>query len=1283
MYRMFNSASAFNQDISKWDTSSVTDMSQMFAYATVFNQNINEWDVSSVQNMNSMFNIAEAINSPLNLWDISSVTDMGNMFYGASSFDQPIGDWNTSAVTNMSGMLGYNTIFNQDISDWNTSSVTSMRWMFRTNAHFNQDISSWDTSKVTTMQAMFDGATSFNQDISDWNTSSVTSMKSMFYGATSFNQDIGKWDTSSVDDMDLMFRYASNFNQCLKSWDVHLISAKPTYFDEGTAFANDTDKLPLWNTTGGTCPQFKLASNGVTITCDGASAGDSEVVNGVTYTKIGSKNDLIVHGGSVDASQVCTSGINDMSEWFYNFTTFDKNVSHWDTSDVTTMEAMFALASDFNQDITKWDTSIVTNMDNMFYGASSIDICLKEWDISSVTARNNFGRNSLFTFYSQPDFLGTAGPKCYQPTASDSSIDINQNSSYTISVSDFNFEDRETADRLEKVKITSLPTNGTLQLNSTDVVLNQEINSSDFNALVFTPETDIYSSNYDSFDFQVNDGYLDSLSSYTMSVNVNPVAPVITSTPLGTINENDTYSYLLGATDYQNDTLSWSVTNGTTLPSWLTINEAGVVSTYSGKQSTGGDLDGNSSVALFGGLSGIAQDTQGNIYVADRNNNKIKKIDTNGNVITIAGSGDTGTADGQGILATFTQPNGVTVDIDGNIYVIGSSNKIRKIDTDGNVTTIAGSGNSGSDDGQGTSATFNGLNGITVDNQGNLYVADSMNNKIRKIDTDGNVTTFTGSGSAGSDDGQGASATFNYPYDVEVDNNGNIYVADYLNHKIRKIDSSGNVTTIAGSGTSGSADGQGTLATFYRPSGVTLDANGNIYVADTWNNKIRKIDINGNVTTIAGSIQGYVDNSSALVARFYWPRDVIIDTGGNLFIADYNNNVVRKLTTMVSISGVPGNSEVGVHDVNLTLSDGTNEVAHNFNIVVNPISPTIISTSETTTNTDVNYSYILGAFDLQDSTLNWSVTNGTTLPSWLGITQATTVTSDINFTDGSMDGKFIMDSVGDVYVAYYDSNTIVIKKYNGTTWENYSTLNDASQFEIGFDSNDVLYIAYQDMSGSSDFGHLTVKKFTNDTWVLVGNEKISGDVAEYINLEFDSTNTPYVGYRYPSGGSGVTVKKFDATSWQVVGTEGFSQTAVRNVSLAIDSNDLIYVAYTDGSLNYEINVQRYNDTTWEQLGSYGETSSTYSDYITIEIDSNNIPYITYMDNDQGDRITVKRFFNNVWSSLGSEGFSSGSVSDIDLTINNNIPYVSYVDGSNDKIWEPLKTPFRTSNFLFS
>lgn len=233
------------------------------------------------------------------------------------------------------------------------------------------------------------------------------------------------------------------------------------------------------------------------------------------------------------------------------------------------------------------------------------------------------------------------------------------------------------------------------------------------------------------------------------------------------------------------------------------------------------------------------------------------------------------------------------------------------------VSTFAGS-DSGFVNGKLAESKFNGSFGICIDKDGNLYIADSGNNCIRKINTDGVVSTFAGTGKAGNLDADRLSATFNSPTGICTDNNGNFYVADFLNHTIRKIDDEGIVTTLAGSGQPGFADGFADEAQFNFPRGIAIDGFGNLFVGDSWNHRIRKITPDGNVTTYAGGgndigpdSKGSCVDGPADKARFFTPCGVACDLYGNVYIADALNHKIRKIDNYGNVSTVAGTSESG------------------------------------------------------------------------------------------------------------------------------------------------------------------------------------------------------------------------------------------------------------------------------------------------------------------------------------------------------------------------------------
>ncbi len=310
-----------------------------------------------------------------------------------------------------------------------------------------------------------------------------------------------------------------------------------------------------------------------------------------------------------------------------------------------------------------------------------------------------------------------------------------------------------------------------------------------------------------------------------------------------------------------------------------------------------GFADGKGREATFTHPGGVAVDSSGNVYVADTENQLIRKITADGVVSTLAGSaGVTGESNGTGTAASFNHPTGVAVDSSGNVYVADSNNnRIRKITPTGVVTTLAGSGSVGSGNGTGTFASFNWPRAVAVDSSGNVYVADAANRLIRKITHEGVVTTLAGSGSQGSSNGQGTSALFNQIWGIAVDSPGNVYVADTFNHLIRKITPAGLVSTLAGSGAQGSANGTGPAAAFSYPAGVAVDASGIVYIADYHDFLIRKITAGGVVTTLAGTGSPGAVNGIGTDASFNKPTGIAADSSGTVYIADTFNNLIRKI----------------------------------------------------------------------------------------------------------------------------------------------------------------------------------------------------------------------------------------------------------------------------------------------------------------------------------------------------------------------------------------------------
>jgi len=322
-------------------------------------------------------------------------------------------------------------------------------------------------------------------------------------------------------------------------------------------------------------------------------------------------------------------------------------------------------------------------------------------------------------------------------------------------------------------------------------------------------------------------------------------------------------------------------------PSTFTYIPTATVTTIAG--STAGYANGSGTAAKFNQPYAITIDALGNLYVADFGNFVIRKITPAGVVTTFAGNGTQGnTDDATGVVGQFWWLwGGITIDASGNLYVT-DANRIRKVSSSGKITTFAGSGAYAYADGNGTAAAFNAPVDITIDASNNLYVADSENDRIRKITPSGAVSTLAGS-TRGYLDAVGTAAHFDIPEGITLGKDGNLYVADTYNNFIRKITlPDARVSTYVGSNSSG-------LSQFRYPERVTMDKSGNLYVTSNAS-LICKVTPEGVVTTLAGSsTQGYADGTGT-AARFNDPYGMAIDASGNLYVADTGNNRIRKIT---------------------------------------------------------------------------------------------------------------------------------------------------------------------------------------------------------------------------------------------------------------------------------------------------------------------------------------------------------------------------------------------------
>jgi YD repeat-containing protein len=322
------------------------------------------------------------------------------------------------------------------------------------------------------------------------------------------------------------------------------------------------------------------------------------------------------------------------------------------------------------------------------------------------------------------------------------------------------------------------------------------------------------------------------------------------------------------------------------------------ISTFAGSiEGQSGSVDGSGLAARFFSPTGLAFDSGGNLFVADYYGHKIRKITNLGMVSTFAGSGVAGYAEGSGGAAQFDFPNGIAVDVFGNVFVGDvKNNRIRKITPLGVVSTFAGSAVEGFENGIGSQARFRSPAGLAFTPTGDLLVADIGNHSIRKISPTGIVSTFAGTGLPGFADGQSATALFKYPQGVAVDPAGQVFVSDGGNARIRKISAAGIVSTVAGSGVSGNLDGQGGNAQFGFPQGIVIDRSENLYVADSTNSNIRKISPNGTVSIFTGFLQPGTPIDGPVLGSFvYQPVGLAYGPSGDLYVSEYSGHRIRRI----------------------------------------------------------------------------------------------------------------------------------------------------------------------------------------------------------------------------------------------------------------------------------------------------------------------------------------------------------------------------------------------------
>lgn len=350
---------------------------------------------------------------------------------------------------------------------------------------------------------------------------------------------------------------------------------------------------------------------------------------------------------------------------------------------------------------------------------------------------------------------------------------------------------------------------------------------------------------------------------------------------------------------------------------WQVAAQAQIITTVAGGGTNNPGDGGQAIDCELNSPTGVAVDAAGNFYICERDAHRVRKVTPDGTITTIAGTGVAGYS-GDGGMATAAKvfaPYGIVLDETGNIYFSETGNHVvRKINVLGFISTIAGTGVGGynGDNIPASSAQLAGPGGIAVDRDGNVYVADSHNYRIRKIILSGSITTIAGIdiGGFSGDGGFATNAKLNLPHGVACDDEGNLYIADMDNNRVRRVDATGIITTIAGDGYSGYS-GDNVAATsvkLNRPHSVVKDLGGNVYISDASNHLVRKVNALGIISTIAGEalIPGDSgDGGPATAARLRSPTGITISSGGNLYIANFSSDKIRKISNVVSVLPQP------------------------------------------------------------------------------------------------------------------------------------------------------------------------------------------------------------------------------------------------------------------------------------------------------------------------------------------------------------------------------------------
>ena len=598
------------------------------------------------------------------------------------------------------------------------------------------------------------------------------------------------------------------------------------------------------------------------------------------------------------------------------------------------------------------------------------------------------------------------------------------------------------------------------------------------------------------------------------------------------------------------------------------ISRVAVIDTVSGNGTPGFSGDGGPATgAQLNGPSGVALDSAGNLYIADTANHRIREVAVGaGNISTVAGNGTAGYSgdNGPASAAELHSPVGITFDSAGNLYIADQGNGvIRKVNPSGTITSVAGNNEVGysGDNGPATQATLYAPSGVALDSTGNLYIADTGNNRIREVNTSGIITTIAGNGTAGysGDNGPATGASLNQPSAVIAGSSGVLYVADTANHVIRQVSAAGTITTIAGNGTAAYTGdgGPATSASLHAPGGVAVDGSGNLYIADSGNNAIRLVPPGGSIATVVGTgtIGFSGDGGPAAAALLDAPRSVAFDALGNLYLSDQGNQRIREVNTPAGSVMFP------------TTQAGATSAAVTVPLQVNTSGTTISSiAAPASENGKQEYAVTATGCALNTALAEGTVCNVTVTftPAYPGVRavplQVNTAAGAFSFgmagigtaplaalSPGIINtlwyparttnplyiatlyGGIATDAAGNVYVAGFLEGseiplTVLVKVAPGTgvpTLVSTAELSDAGATGLAVDSGGTLYVAspsyhciFKLAPGSSDFTIVAGVLVPNGGWGGLG-AGFSGDNGLAVNAKL---NAP-AGVAVDSGGN--------------------------------------------------------------------------------------------------------------------------------------------------------------------